>query len=214
MSTIAELARAEGDAAEHENPDAELDDDPESDDDPEPAPAEPAEPPSDVSMETALKAMESEAKRHEKAVAKIMGDGWEDVYPCPCCQLGPGFVFPFVTTSPDDQERKATVERYFGADDPPLRDAPYAETCATCAGYGQLKMGALNAHNSVLPCRDCDGRGWKEKLTSVAALPPLAAAPFPGADVTYMPVEGGQVDAWGRPAGHPHWGTHPSLIGG
>lgn len=212
MSTIAELARAEGDAAEDESPDAEPDEGDEPDEDPEPEPTKPGEPPSDVSMETALKAMESEAKRHERAVAKIMGDGWEDVYPCPCCQLGPGFVFPYVTTSIDDQERKATVERYFGADDPPLRDAPFAETCDVCDGYGQLKMGAKNAHNAILPCRACEGKGWREKQPPPYVPPAPPGDPFPGAGYAYTPIEGGKADDWGRPAGHRHWGLHPALV--
>jgi transcription elongation factor Elf1 len=143
---------------EHENPDAEPDepitlDDGEGDggepDDPEAAKAD-AGPSSAAVLEKADK----ENRRYMRALEKILGED-ETRHECPTCN-GLGVTWG---------EPEALLE-VAAADD--------AEPCPACNALGVVKTGSKQPGQETKPCGKCGGRGWREKIAPLAAVPAYA----------------------------------------
>lgn len=176
---------------------------------PEPEPvAIDAQPSSQAEMERIGKQLDNEAKRHEKAVARIMGEDFVSMIPSPL-DYTPGYLWnPAIVPVPENV--KAMVLGLFGMQaDAELRDDPDKRTCEVCDGLGMLKTGSRAPSQDALPCSHCQGKGWVQIIK-----PPAAVAPLP------PPQQGGTVggvppltDQWGRPLGHPHFNLAPSSVG-
>ncbi len=213
MSAATEIAEREALAAENEYPDPEQEEEGENDPSPEPEPEpEPHEPPSDVQAEATIAKIDREAARYGKAIAKIIEGSLIAPDQCPCCVF-PGLVFGYNPHSPDDQMRKAAVDAYFGQALPEYKRATDTKRCQACDGYG-LVLTDSRADNFITKvCVMCSGQGWVTDSGGPAGqLVPQPPA-YPGAEVNYTAPPAGISDAWGRPAGHPHWGIDPSVLG-
>lgn len=94
----------------------------------------------------------------------------------------------------------------------PLLEAPDKARCPECDGWGEVLSGSRAQHGMVTPCSKCAGNGWvtiaRSEPTIQAYVPPPAA---PVGQVA-VAIQNGAPDAWGRAAGHPHWGQHPASI--
>lgn len=212
MSAATELANAEADAVEAElGPDEELEPDGEQEAEPEPEP----EPESEASIQAKLKRIsdqvDREDNRHEKRYAEILGDDFGMYAPCPLCQLA-GYAFTYPPGTMPDEQRAAVALVLGETAGTEYQQAPWAETCLTCAGNGVVLSGAATEHGRLIPCRDCNGSGWREKLAPPptpifqAVAQPPAPQPFVGPDPS-LPG-----DKWGRQQGHPHYGIDPNLV--
>lgn len=149
MSHIAEMARAEADAAEAADPDIEPDTEPDTEPEPEPAPE-----PKGVDPEKAFTLLAKEDDKHAKAVARIMGDDFALVYRCQhCVDLAAGFTF----TPPDEM--------------PPLAHPDEYERCDRCNGHGAVLTGAVNDIGRLQTCTRCSGQGFTQKPVEVAVQP-------------------------------------------
>lgn len=190
MSTVSEMAEAEADEVEA----AEAQEETEAEEQAEPEPETQVQAPP-VDPEKVFKALDNEASRHVKRVAEITGAEFELLHACPgCADFTPGFTL----VPPVELASR--------------KESPYTRRCETCDGFGELETGArAETRPEFERCPDCAGNGFTRLG---GPLPDLGApAPsYPGADVPHTPVEGGDNDAWGRPAGHPHWGVLPSAI--
>jgi hypothetical protein len=85
--------------------------------------------------------------------------------------------------------------------------------CETCDGWGDVLTGAQKDISRTAMCVTCGGKGY---VNAVQPMPNALATPaptFPGAQVAYTPLPVGTSDAWNRPAGHPHWGLDPAMVG-
>lgn len=152
MSNAAELAREEADRVEAEEAAAAADD--ATDDATDDAPEEPS---SNVSTDKALAAIAKEGDRHAAAVAKIMGDDFALVYPCPTCSEGiAGFTFE----APNNHGGLLPVDEFL--------------TCDKCDGYGQVYTGARDSATWHTTCRKCAGQGYVEVPLPVAQALPVA----------------------------------------
>lgn len=104
---------------------------------PEPEP-EPAEEPSSLAL---VQALDREATRHEKALAKALGVPIEALHPCPTCE-GVGY----------------TPEPIEAQGDPP--QDRYLERCERCDGHGTVRTGARPTALFEVPCPGCTGQGY------------------------------------------------------
>lgn len=139
------------------------------------APEPDAEDVTDVGGEIDTKALEGVLGRHEKALRKVLGEGFEDMQPCQTCE-GFGFV-------PQGFEPV-----------PELKASPMYERCGDCNGYGQVLTGAMPDASPLAPCTSCAGGGY---ITKPADAPPPAyaqAAPGNGADHAALAPVAQQVD--------------------
>lgn len=207
LETIKERADAEADEAERDEHEQAAAGEPELE---APAPAEPEISARD--QEKMLRALEREASRHEREVAKIMGVDFAELANCPLCQI-PGFVFPFQPGTEHDEARRSAVEYYLGAAEPDLVPSPTKARCDDCAGWGWVLSGARNPEHVREICDVCNGNGWVQRAARVA--PVSAAGDTPGGSsvLTAATAAPSGPDAWGRPAGHIHYGQPPSMVG-
>lgn len=175
-------------------------------DDPE-LPEEPEQPQAltEAQIDSMWKSLEREGQRHAREVEKRAGPMYADLVPCPLCAAGSpasGFIFPVLPEPDNTLRRQAIDEALGGAAGPDYKQDPGRERCASCEGLGMLKTDSRVPDQVALPCRNCGGKGWREKAVQLA--PPAPVQPIP---MTGVP------DTWGRPAGHPHWGQNPAVVG-
>jgi hypothetical protein len=118
--------------------------------------------PSPPSSEAVLKKADSENRRYHRALDKILGpeSGHRE---CPACQ-GLGITWA--------QEEEA----------PPLLKADDAEPCPSCNAYGQTITGSRNPDQTLKPCNDCGGRGWKNVTPKLEPVAPIVTPQAPTND--------------------------------
>lgn len=102
--------------------------------------AEPAEPEEQSSL-ALVQALDREATRHEKALAKALGVPIEALHSCPTCE-GVGY----------------TPEPIEAQGDPP--QDRYLERCERCDGHGTVRTGARPTALFEVPCPGCTGQGY------------------------------------------------------
>ena len=221
MSTLAERVRAEAEAAEAEDEngdEAEAEPEPEPEDDeaeaePEPEPEAHALPP--IGPDEIAKA-ERATQAQRRKLGAILGDAYVAHECLLCSALGFLPELPPVGTTfiVADSEGGLGLEVQPPPVDIPLQAAPDKAMCDECDGYGEVLTGSRAPHGMVAPCSKCAGNGW----VMVARSTPLAAAmdgsvPVPPASPPAAPTASAP-DAWGRPAGHVHWGVPPAQVQG
>lgn len=224
MSRVSELAAEEAARAEAEQPE-------ETEGDPTEAPAQPSEgeqdeeqqeeereveqtdqPPTEAELKAAMGKLEKEDQRHARRYAEILGDQFGLMVPCPRC-LESGHIYP-PELAPLDEEQVAAVDASLGrADRRKLKRAKDTETCQDCGGEGQVLTGATNPQSLTKACTPCGGLGWVPVGAQTPSGPTVAANGEPGALRQLTTAAPDLSDAWGRPAGHPHWGQDPAAIG-
>jgi hypothetical protein len=206
------VAEAEDETEDEDEDEAEAED---TEPEPEPEP-EPTEPEAVQLTPDVLKKAEAARKTSRERFAKILGEAAVTAE-CPMCS-GIGFL----GSEPPEGLRFTVVA---GAQGPELafeeapveveyRQASDKTTCEACDGHGLQLTGAKNPGGRLLQCERCNGAGWVYKATPSTTAPNTTVtttAVIPTAD------NGAQVlapDAWGRPAGHQHWGVPPAQISG
>lgn len=193
--------REHDDEHEHDDEQHEHDDEPEQ---PAEQQQQPAAGMTEAQLEAQLRKLDGEAERHAKAVARVMGDDFAQLVPCPLCwQQAPGYRFP---VPPADPEQIEAVRAALGldgfADYAPAEDA---QPCDTCNALGRVLTGSRVQGQETKPCASCTGTGWRSK---VSAAQPAPVVQFPP---PHPPA--GTADSWGRPLGHPHYGLDPARLG-
>lgn len=186
MSRATEIAEREAAQAEAETPD---DDEEEAAEEEaaegEPEPEPDAGPQTDADMEAIGRKLDGEAKRHANRVREITGQSFGDLVPCPLC-VTPGYVLVQPPPEVDPEQRAAVMIALGEQAAPEYRHASYAVMCEECNGIGQVLTGARNAHNALLPCSVCEGKGWKapQSVPAPAWTPPVAVASTNGGEWT------------------------------
>lgn len=215
MSTIAERARAEADEAERENPDAEPEEaiEPDDDEQEEAEASEPEPPSTEAQIKAQEKALNAESKRHATALAKALGDQWEQFAMCPLCQVD-GYAIPYQPGEVPPEQRDA-VMLVLGEGGPGHGKVHQSKVrCPACDGYGQLYTGSRLPQTEYDACLTCNGTGTVEKsiLENQAAQrerdqyrPPAPAA---------FDYSQPNTDPWGRTFGNPNFGVDPASNGG
>lgn len=133
--------------------------------------------PEEQSSLALVQALDREATRHEKALAKALGVPIEALHSCPTCE-GVGYT-------PEPIEAEA---------DPP--QDPYLTRCERCAGTGSVRTGATRRALFEIPCPGCTGQGYVQLPEQPDAQPELgngapayappmpAPSPLPGDSLT------------------------------
>lgn len=138
-------------------------------------------------------AIEKEAKRHERALAKIMGAAWEGAQPCEECGAL-GFLPP-------------------GHEPPPkLSPHPTLVQCRECNGFGYLATPSKHPDHLTEPCTKCNGYGAVDRAVYEREVTPPAPQPFAGAPMPPpMPkwdeARGVWTDQYGNALGSPNMYT-------
>ena len=150
------LDEARNEADELENDETENDED-ETDDEPVEDEPEP-EPASDALIEQIGANLDKEARRHSKAVEKIMGDQMGDLAACPLC-VTPGYVTAVPPDDFDPDQREAVLAA-MGDGIGGYKQHSDLTTCDRCGGLGHLLTGAKNEANYLISCPDCQSKGY------------------------------------------------------
>ena len=188
---------------------------PEEDEEGEPEPVAAEADPDEVQRLLAIeKALERENKRHEKSLSTLYAEQWEHYVMCPLC-IGEGFLRPWPVGELPGEQLDA-MDVLSGRFTPPeyVEDADY-QRCDHCDGWGKTITGAQDPGHLTKLCDKCSGNGFKARSPSFVVVPPT---PLPGAPdaMNAQPAvnygASGPADAWGRPAGHVHYGIEPQFV--
>jgi hypothetical protein len=217
VSTATDLAKAEADAAEAETPDegeekidGDLPDDPEPETDTPPQP-EP-ETMTEQQADRLFKRLETAAQRYLKTAMPITEELGMPVQACPLCTV-PGLAITRSAHEVTSDVEAAVLGMIGKGVAPEYVESNQYERCDACNGWGEVLTGAQKDISRTAICNPCGGKGYKPVVQAYVPTPAPAPAPFPGATATYIPLPAGSADAWGRPAGHPHWGLDPAMVG-
>jgi hypothetical protein len=161
-------------------------------------------------MERAFKSLEGRAKRYTAGVSELAAEVGIPFVDCALCASGvPGFIID-PRVEPLNDLQVVAVRALLGMDEgPQLLQAPDAETCPTCGGWGTLKTGSKVHKEREMICRPCRGRGW---VGPAADLTPAEVADLPNLAYTNVAPDNEpppDVDHWGTPLGHPEFGISP-----
>jgi hypothetical protein len=196
-----EAAAAEPDAPET-GPDA-----PE----PEPEPAPQPAPPTEKELAALGKKIDAENARHSNKLRELYGAMWADLGPCPLCDAE-GHLMPIPLEDRDPAQVEAVRAALGEHEAPDLLMLEGVERCPKCDGWGEVETPSRNDANRTKACVACSTRGYREVIPGVEGYPiPAAVAPLYPNGAPPPPVPG-ELDAWNRPAGHPHYGIAPALV--
>lgn len=212
MASIVDMANEEADRVEAENPDEETPDFPDETE-PEPTP-EPEPEPVEGFGPKEMRLVEKAIDAQRRKLSLIIGAD-QVAHDCPVCSAR-----GFLSAEPPIGLRLEFVQGENGIDvgvvppetPPELKHAPDKGICDECDGWGEVITGARNPNTAIWQCSKCNGNGYVTVIREQPAyqLPPVTTSPgglIPApADVGLPP------DAWGRPAGHPHYGLLPSQV--
>jgi hypothetical protein len=213
MSEVAQLARDEQERVENEPDENEQAEEEEQTPEPEPEP-EPAAPEGLTEQET-----EREFKKLEKLaqtyLTKAIAIADRIGMPYQICPLDsfPGLAIPRQAHEVTSDVEGAVLALIGKSAAPDFKTSQQYERCAECDGWGEVLTGAQKDISRTAICNPCGGKGFKSVIVVPQA--PLAngSNTYPGGEVPFTPLPQGIPDAWGRPAGHPHWGSDPAKIG-
>lgn len=236
MSSIAERAALEADAAEAEDTD-EADAEPNVDEDgTDGGETEDAVPElSEKDREKIIVKLDNEGDRHTKRVAEILGPDVSDLAPCPLCwEHAQGFVLDGV---PIDEVTAAMTRQVLGiADAPTFKTNPAFAMCDVCDGFGAVLSGSKVANQETVPCPKCTNTGWMRvnvpPVYEAPAWTPPPAPAFSPPNLTVAPGPNGEApsqlpppgwnptpgqggnDEYGRWPGHSNYGIPLERTGG
>jgi hypothetical protein len=200
------IERDEAAAAEVDTPEPEPDT-PEPEPEPEPQPA----PPSEKELAALGKKIDAENDRHAKRLQELYGAMWTDLRPCPLCDAE-GHLMPLPVEERDPAQVAAVHEALGEHEQPELVEARDTEECEHCAGYGLVLTRSKREEHLVKNCATCDGRGYINSAGKIVQYPPPAPPPIAIGNGYAPPPVYGEVDAWNRPAGHPHYNIAPADV--
>jgi hypothetical protein len=172
------------------------------------APAEPVE----QDFAKVQRGIERAAATYEKALQRVMGEDFAMLLPSPLDDI-PGYVFPFQPGTEQGEFKRLAVATYFGEGEVQYPEHPNEVRCETCDGWGELRNGSRRENHALSPCPACMATGHKPKVEATPAetwkLPPTTVLQ----DAALGNGQAGEADVWGRPAGHPHYGVPPAMVG-
>jgi hypothetical protein len=200
------IERDEAAAAEVETPEPEPEPDT-TEPEPEPQPA----PPTAKELEALGKKIDAENDRHARRLQDLYGAMWADLSPCPLCD-GEGHTAPIPLEHRDPAQVEAVHAALGELEQPELRMLEGVERCPKCDGYGVVETPSRNPENRTKNCLACDTRGYREMMPGQDTWAAPPAFQFQGGNGSPPPPVWGEVDAWNRPAGHPHYGRDPITV--
>lgn len=187
------------------------------------APEQPEEPEEPEQPEALTPVGPDEIRKAERAIeaqrkklAGILGEDYVAAQCVLCTGLGfmpelPPLGTEFTLVPGEDG---AELEFRAPREEPPYEKAPDKDECPECAGYGMVLTGAKAEHGRVAPCSKCAGNGWVLVARDMPTPEPAYFPALPPTPSENAAAVGLANDAWGRAAGHPHWGVPPASIPG
>lgn len=217
MSKISEMVRDEADEADAPTPD-EDEENAESEapptPEPEPEPETASSPPAmtEQQAEREFAKLERKASTYLEGALAIAQKLELPVQMCPLCTF-PGLAIPRQAHEVTSDVEGAVLGLIGKQAKPKLKRSPDYARCEGCDGWGEVDTDAQKEISKAAVCKKCGGRGFVDVLPTAPAPTPLSAPIYPGAQLPYTPLPAGSSDAWNRPAGHPHWGLDPVMVG-
>jgi pyruvate/2-oxoglutarate dehydrogenase complex dihydrolipoamide acyltransferase (E2) component len=213
MSSLAETARQEGDdaeAAEEEETPTEPTEPTEPE--PEPAPEPPASQMTEQEAEREFKKLEKLAETYLPKALALTEKLGIPAQACPLCTF-PGLAIPRSENEVTSDVEAAVLGMIGREPQPKLRRSEAYQRCPECDGWGEVDTDAQKAISRAAVCPNplCGGKGYV--TVSLDRRPATSANGYPGAEIPHTPLPQGIPDAWGRPAGHVHWGIDPAAVG-
>jgi hypothetical protein len=136
---------------------------------------------------------------------------WADLRPCPLCDAE-GHLMP-IPLEERDPEQVAAVHAALGEhEQPDLKPMEGVERCPKCDGWGHVATPSRNPENKTKTCLACDTRGYREVIPGQDQWVVPAPVVQPIGNGYAPPPVYGEVDAWNRPAGHPHYNIAPADV--
>lgn len=217
MSTLTDKAKAEADETEANEPDATEEEEaaegePQPEPEPEPESAKAPAALTEQQSEREFAKLERKASTYLEGALEIARKLEIPVQPCPLCTF-PGLAIPRQAHEVTSDVEGAVLALIGKSAPRDLKVATDAEMCPDCDGEGDVLTGAKKEIAREKPCTRCGGKGWIPTVVPYVPTPIPTPAQFPGAAVPYTPLPVGTNDAWNRPAGHPHWGLDPAMVG-
>jgi hypothetical protein len=204
VSSTAIREAIERDEAAAAEPDA-----PEPEPQPEPAPEPP--PPTAKELAALGKKIDAENDRHAKRLQELYGAMWADLSPCPLCDAE-GHLMPIPVEERDPAQVEAVRAALGEHEQPELLMLEGVERCPKCDGWGVVETPSRNPENRTKTCQACSTRGYREVMPGQDAWIVPAPVVQPIGNGYAPPPVYGEVDAWNRPAGHPHYGRDPVSV--
>lgn len=213
MSTLTETAKVEGDEAEE----AEEDETPtepegEPEPEPEPAPEPPASQMTEQEAEREFKKLEKLAETYLPKALTLAEKLGIPAQACPLCTF-PGLAIPRAGHEVTSDVEAAVLAMIGKSAPAEFKESPQYHRCETCDGWGDVLTGAQKEISKTAPCAPCGGKGFVMGQVILPPAAPNGTPPYPGAGEAFQPLPQGVKDAWGRPAGHIHWGIDPVNVG-
>jgi hypothetical protein len=209
---IAEREAAEAEAEEVENPDAEpvepIEPDEEEAAEEE---AKPDEPSSLATVQAIDKALEAEQKRHRNALAKALGEQFEDFDQCPLCQVD-GYAMQYQPGEVSPEQREAILTVMGDAVVLPILHDPNFKRCDACNGHGKRETGSLMEAYFYETCSTCQTTGRVAVNGAQPAAQTATVTTIYPWDEAATPAPTVNTDRWGRPQSHPDFGLDPVSI--
>jgi hypothetical protein len=126
--------------------------------------------------------LDREAERHRTRLAEILQEDILTLVPCELCRADlAGWV---ETTVPLPDEVKQRVRIQIGDREPEnWQKDTHSDRCSVCDGLGEVETGSRVHGQEVMPCVECQGKGWvatDDKRLGFRP-PALPSPPVPGA---------------------------------
>jgi hypothetical protein len=103
--------------------------------------------------------LDAEAERHRTRLAEILQEDVLTLVPCELCRADlAGWV---ETTVPLPDEVKQRVRVQIGDREPEnWQKDTHSDRCGVCDGLGEVQTGSRVHGQEVMPCVECQGKGW------------------------------------------------------
>jgi hypothetical protein len=217
MSALTDKAKAEADEAEAENPDETEEEEaaegePTPEPEPEPEPEQPPQAMTEQQSEREFGKLERKASTYLEGALAITRKLEIPVQPCPLCTF-PGLAIPRQAHEVTSDVEAAVLALIGKGVEPDYKPSQAYARCDVCDGWGDVLTGAQKDVSRTAMCVTCGGKGYVNQVQPTPITTPITPTLYPGATASYTPLPQGTSDAWNRPAGHPHWGLDPAMVG-
>lgn len=103
--------------------------------------------------------LDAEAERHRTRLAEILREDVLSLVPCELCRADLAGWVETATPLPDEVKQRVRIQ--IGDREPEnWQKDTHSERCGVCDGLGEVQTGSRVHGQEVMPCVECQGKGW------------------------------------------------------